>query len=233
MIELDYLYEGLILQVVADNIPVAPDSTPTCQAYRNGLLEDPSDVPVSVQSAGSTGRYKASFITLTEIDGWSDEDHLVVVATAIIGGFSYPAIIFDSVGHSLSSFTTQQLAQLSGFTIEVISPTDSNGTIEVRQGDAYLAANSRNISIGLTGSLPSLESACTLRVFFGGTKTEYTGAITVNSATDYTLKFDLTGAQTAAMPAGVFSYEVEVTFASTTNKWTPSTGQFTVLSQIG
>lgn len=121
---------------------------------------------------------------------------------------------------------------IPGFTVEVVSPTDTNGEMEVRQGDSYLVANSRNLAIALSGSLPLLETACSLKVFFGGTVTTYTGTITVNTSTSYTLKFDLTGTQTAAMPVGTFSYEAEVTYQGTSNKWTPSTGIFTVLPQL-
>lgn len=120
---------------------------------------------------------------------------------------------------------------IPGFTVEVVSPTDDSGAIEIRQGDAYLIANSRHIPIGLTGSLPSLESACSLHLIIGSTKFTYAGTVTVNSATSYTLKFELTGAQTAALPAGVFFYEAEVTYQGTSNKWTPSTGTFTIFSQ--
>jgi hypothetical protein len=122
---------------------------------------------------------------------------------------------------------------IPGFTVEVVSPVDDTGEIQVTQGDAYLEANSRNISITLTGSLPSLASACKFRVFFGGTVTEYDGTVEVVTPTNYKLKCDLTGVQTAAMPVGTFQYEVEVTYASTTNKWTPSTGKFIVKGQIG
>lgn len=123
---------------------------------------------------------------------------------------------------------------IPGFSVEVVSPIDENGAIEVRQGDSYLIINNRNISINITGTLPTLEDACSLNVFFGGNKVTYTGTVTVNTPNaDYTLKFELTGAQTAAMPIGVFTYEAEVLFDGTTNEWTPSSGSFTVKPQIG
>jgi hypothetical protein len=133
---------------------------------------------------------------------------------------------------AIAQAVVDAIQAIPGFTIEVVSSVDDTGTIQVTQGDAYLAANSRNIAIELTGSLPSIEAVCTLRVFFGGTVTEYTGSRTVNSATSITLKFDLTGVQTAAMPVGTFQYEAEVTYASTSNKWTPSTGKFIVKGQL-
>lgn len=122
---------------------------------------------------------------------------------------------------------------IPGFTVEVTQPTNSAGAIEVRQGDSYLVVDNRNASIGLTGPLPSLESACALRVFFGGTVTSFVGSVLVVDSTHVTLKFPFTGTETAAMPAGTFTYEAEVTLAGTSNKWTPSTGSFTVLPQLG
>lgn len=121
---------------------------------------------------------------------------------------------------------------IPGFSVEVISPVNTRGEIEITQGDAYLVANSRNLQVGLTGALPSLESICTFRFFFGGTVVTVSGTVVVVSATNYTLKCDLTGIQTAAMPVGTFQYEVEVTYFNTTNKWTPSKGRFTVEGQL-
>lgn len=133
----------------------------------------------------------------------------------------------------ISAGVVAGIQAIPGFTVEVTSPTNSNGSMEVQQGDAYLEANNRHQRITLTGSLPLIEEACTLRVFFGGSVSTYTGTRVVNSATNYTLKFDLTGVQTAAMPVGEFSYEVETTYFGTTNKWTPSKGKFTVFAQLG
>lgn len=139
----------------------------------------------------------------------------------------------DEIVEDISTKVIAGLQAIPGLTVEVTSPTDENGAIEVRQGDAYLVANNRNASIGLTGSLPLLETACSLHVFFGGNKVTYSGTITVNSSTSYTLKFPFTGTETAAMPVGTFMYEAETTYQGTTNKWTPSSGTFTVLPQIG
>lgn len=133
---------------------------------------------------------------------------------------------------NIAAQTVAGLQSIPGFTIEVVSPTDSDGEMTVRQGDAYLVVNDRHQRIALSGSLPALESACTLRVFFGGSVTSYTGDIVVNSGTSYTLRFPFTGAETAAMPVGTFTYEVEVTYDGTTNKWTPSTGNFIVQPQL-
>lgn len=142
------------------------------------------------------------------------------------------ATISEAAADAIAAAVVDGIQAIPGFEVSVTSPTDSTGSIEVVQGDAYLEANSRHLSITLTGSLPSLETACKYRVFFGGTVTEYTGTVQVVSATNYRLKCDLTGTQTAAMPVGTFQYEVEVTYLSTTNKWTPSRGKFIVKGQL-
>jgi hypothetical protein len=121
---------------------------------------------------------------------------------------------------------------IPGFSVEVVQPIDEDGEITVKQGDAYLVADSRHVPIAITGSLPLLEEACSLKVFFGGTTITYTGDIVVNSATSYTARIPFTGTETAAMPAGRYTYELETTFDGTTNKWTPQSGTFVVLPQV-
>jgi len=135
----------------------------------------------------------------------------------------------------ISDGVVAAIQAIPGFSVQIISPTAEDGTIRIRQGDAYLAANSpaNPIQLSITGSLPTLEAACTLRIFTGMASVSITGTVTVVSATNYTLKFDITGTVSAALPAGLFDYEVEVTYFGTTNKWTPSSGQITVLPQIG
>lgn len=152
--------------------------------------------------------------------------------TGYVGSFILAAIRTDIDEEALALAVVAEIQAIPGFTVEVVSPTNETGQIEITQGDAYLEANSRNLAVTLTGSLPSLETACSFKFFFGGTVTTIAGTIETVSATNYKLKCDLTGVQTAAMPVGAFQYEVEVTYASTTNKWTPSKGKFIVKGQL-
>src|SRR3990167_6137597 len=124
------------------------------------------------------------------------------------------------------------------FVVNVNSPVDTSGSIQIVQGDSYLDSLGNPISIGLTGSLPSLEAACLLRINFGVRTVEIEGVVIVVDSTNYTLSFDLegdvlTGVDSIGMPPGLFNYEVEVTYLGTTNKWTPSIGLCTVVGQIG
>ena len=127
---------------------------------------------------------------------------------------------------------------LPEFVVNVNSPVDTSGSIQIVQGDSYLDSLGNPISIGLTGSLPSLEAACLLRINFGVRTVEIEGVVIVVDSTNYTLSFDLegdvlTGVDSIGMPPGLFNYEVEVTYLGTTNKWTPSIGLCTVVGQIG
>ena len=95
MIQLEHLYEGIEIQVFKNGVPAAADATPTAVLFRNGTLEA---VGVDVVSTAYTGRYLGSFTTLSAGAGWSEDDHLVMLTTAVIDALSYPTTSFDSLG---------------------------------------------------------------------------------------------------------------------------------------
>lgn len=146
----------------------------------------------------------------------------------------------DSAIEDIASGVVAGIQLIPGFTVSVVSPTAVSGRVEITQGDSYLEDDSRHIPFTLTGSLPPLEELCYLYVFFGGSVTAYEGIVEVISSTNYRLKFDLTGVQTAVMPTGEFNYAVEVVYVGTIteeiedgNRWTPCRGVFAVIPQLG
>jgi hypothetical protein len=93
MIQLEYTYTGIPIEVESDGEPVAADSLPTAILYRNGAA---SGVTVTIASTAVTGLYLASFTTLGAGDGWAKTDRLFIRASAVIGGTTYEAIIWNS-----------------------------------------------------------------------------------------------------------------------------------------
>ena len=94
MIQLDYAYAGIPLEVESDGEPVVADSLPTAVLYRNGSASD--SITVTIASTAVTGLYLASFTSLGTGDGWAKTDRLFIRASAVIGGTTYEAIIWNS-----------------------------------------------------------------------------------------------------------------------------------------
>jgi hypothetical protein len=97
MIQLEYAYAGIPIEVESDGEPVAADSLPTASLYRNGSA---SGVTVTIASTAVTGLYLASFTSLGTGDGWSKTDRLFIQATAVIGGTTFRAIVWNSFNES-------------------------------------------------------------------------------------------------------------------------------------
>lgn len=97
MIQLEYAYTGIPIEVEANGEPAAADSTPTAVLYRNGA---PTSVVVTVAATAVTGLYTASFTSLGGADGWAKTDRLFIRASAVVSGKPSSAIVWNSFNES-------------------------------------------------------------------------------------------------------------------------------------
>lgn len=97
-IELNTTYGSLVFETLLDDLHTDADALPVGALYRNGVLE--GTVPVTVATTADAGWYLFQFTTLGTVDGWAEDDHVVVRIFAIIDSQTYSALKFDSVNVS-------------------------------------------------------------------------------------------------------------------------------------
>jgi hypothetical protein len=132
-------------------------------------------------------------------------DYLVSAlgATTTVGG--YVKSIIDAIKAKTDI--------IGASSVTVTSPVTDANTIELVQGDDYLAADARQLDFTYSGQPSFTGGTCKLRFTQGRSNTavlEVTG--TVTSATN--VRFEPTAAQTATLTAGSLQFEVEVTLSN-------------------
>lgn len=102
---------------------------------------------------------------------------------------------------------------ISSGTFNVVSPVVDSATITIKQGDDYKNADGRALFASTTWSnVPSLTGGTiTLKVKSSATPFTKAGVVT-GAAACYV---ELTTAETAALPTGIFSFDLEVALANT------------------
>lgn len=108
MIRLDYPYSGIEIQTYSSGVMANADSL-VGYVYKEGVI---TNITPSISAQGS-GRYLASFTTYGSSSGWSESDHVTMIADATIGGTSYRSVVFDSIGHAIPNASTAYVGELS------------------------------------------------------------------------------------------------------------------------
>ncbi|MCL5942761.1 MAG: hypothetical protein M1325_04465 [Actinobacteria bacterium] len=143
-----------------------------------------------------------------------------------------PAEIRAEIEASVKLAMKSDIDALGASEITTSSPVSAAGDIELVQGDDYAVADLRSLEWSSTG-WPDLTGAAI--AFRGrrrnGTLTaEIAGSVVTPTGTAL-VRVELTAAQTAAMDAGAYTYELEATLA-TGRTITLARGTLTVLPQI-
>lgn len=122
-----------------------------------------------------------------------------------------------------------QITALGALAITVQSPVASTGTITIYQGDDYVTAEGTAITVTVAvAGCPSLTGA-TVRL--KATEDTWTATSCTSDGTDWTIAFEPTAAETAALTVGAQLYELEATLA-TSHVRTLSTGSLIVRGNI-
>lgn len=137
VIELGFTYTGIEIQTYDAGLPANATSV-VCTCFRNGAIENGITVTVG---AGTAGRYLASFTAGDAGDGWVATDHVVIRAVATIDGEQYPAIVFDSIGHTLP------VSVLEAELLTVGSSGNGARTVTITVNDGTTAINSARVRL--------------------------------------------------------------------------------------
>lgn len=201
-----------------------------------------------VERTNAPGIYVATFANVGTGDYYITprEDGVDVEGVGIVHGVSNVAsTFFESELVAPGSVTLSEqdkediingvilgIQDIPNFTLEVISPTNENGDVEIIQGDDY-SEGSRRVSAHMTGTLPDLKTPCKLRILTGGVTYEFEGAVNVITPNaDYYLYFPITSEQSLTLIPGSHTHQMIVTFDTTEKDWTPFEGNFTIKPRI-
>ena len=138
MIRLDYPYSGIEIQTYSSGVMANADAL-VGYVYKEGVI---TDISPSISAQGS-GRYLASFTTYGASSGWSESDHVTMIADATIGGTSYRSVVFDSIGHAIPNASTAYVGELSVsgsnyyYSYDKITNTSSGYSINCVNGNSH------------------------------------------------------------------------------------------------
>jgi hypothetical protein len=221
------------IKAKTDNLPASPASETAATTNTSTIT-----TAISTLAAVFSGiTSMANWLRLLARSGAGNATALTELNT---GGGSYA-----TATHSLQAAATDQagiagtvstavVAALSGVNVSISSPTARDGKpLLIVQGDDYKSADSRSITISVTGT-PSLSgAAATLKLRSVGVLVTTTGTIGTPSGGATPIAFELTAAQTASLPACQVGgeRELEIVLASG-NHLTVSKGTLIVERQL-
>ncbi len=147
-----------------------------------------------------------------------------------LGGGTYAATVADSTlagrtvlwdtGEVTPRYATETfpgyLAVLGAASVTVSSPVAASGAVTIERGDDYKVAHGRAVSFSVADSGHALELdnvAAVLRLKCA--QATWTASTVTSTAAGYTVIFEPTAAQTAALTVERQTYEVEATLADT------------------
>lgn len=114
--------------------------------------------------------------------------------------------------------------------ITVTSPVATDGTINLYEADDYAAADTRALTFTVpVGSVPDLAGAT---VQLQCAQATWTATSCTSDDADWTIVFELTSTETAALSPGTQSYEIEARLATSGRIVTLGTGTLTVVRDI-
>ena len=144
-----------------------------------------------------------------------------------------------STEYTPSADSSRHVVVTASSSITLTSPVSSSGTsIVLVQGDDYANADGRALAFSVPASeLPSLAgvgAAVTMTIKRGSVVVlTLTGTITGAATDPRTFYFELTSAQTGAMPVAVaYNFDVQATLTTGGRKITPIIGTLTVTAQV-
>lgn len=155
------------------------------------------------------------------------------IKTAMESAGSHLTLILEDTGTTIPALLTLIQAALATVTVTVSDPVATDGTLTIYQGDGYLAAKSRELSFEVADEshVLALDAAtCTVQLYLR--EATWTAASVTSTAAGYTITFEPTYAQTAALAMSSQSYHLAATYTGTVDHVTLGTGVATLVKDI-
>ncbi len=202
-------------------------------AIRDALVDDSTRIDASALNTLSGHDPGEAIMGATDLGTGSgltalaSASDLATVDTVVDGIASDVAALNDL--SSLLPNLQGALTTLGARAVTIASPVAESGTVTLCAGDDYAAADGRAVTFAVAvEDVPSLTGA-TLKLKCAEATWTATGA--TSDGTDWSIVFEPTAAQTAALTAERLAYEVEATLAGG-NVLTLATGTLVVMRDI-
>ena len=205
----------------ADVVTVKATATGACDQAL-ALVTDPAAAPSASAVADAVRTNLATELAHLDAD----------VSDAVAGDpwtAEVPGDYEEGTAGALLSNLQGALTTLGARAVTIASPVAESGTVTLCAGDDYAAADGRAVTFAVAvEDVPSLTGA-TLKLKCAEATWTATGA--TSDGTNWSIVFEPTAAQTAALTAERLAYEVEATLAGG-NVLTLATGTLVVMRDI-
>lgn len=127
---------------------------------------------------------------------------------------------------SIGKLIVDKLGLITSGSVTVVATIDSDGDATVKAGDDYDAASGPALDFTYDGPIVLTGLTPTMKIYLEGGEVSFSGEV-IGAGSPWTVRFEPTSAQTGALRAGRYRFDVEVTVGA--SKRTPFGGTLTVL----